>query len=159
VDQRASVADLLIFAVAPDLNLFDPNSAVGGGGALIMDVDAGAVASGYIVPQSAGVIDGNYAVNLQFVTSAGETDFVGQSVASAGALTGTVDINEGGLTSAGLALTGAFTADAVNAGRWSGTLNVNGRSHQVIYYLVSGTLLVLVDVDGADVGIGVMEKE
>jgi len=159
VDQRGSVSALLIFAVAPDINLFDPTSAVGGGGALIMDYDSGAVASGYIVPQSAGVFDGNYAVNLQFVTSAGETDFVGQSVASAGALSGTVDINEGGLTSAGLALTGSFTADAVNAGRWSGTFNVNGRTHQVIYYQVSGALFIVVDVDGADVGIGIMEKE
>jgi hypothetical protein len=159
VDQRGSVADLLIFAVAPDLNLFDPNSAVGGGGALIMDFDPGAVASGYIVPQSAGVFDGNYAVNLQFVDSAGETDFVGQSVASAGALTGTVDLNEGGLTLGGLALTGTFMADAVNVGRWSGTFSVNARTHQIVYYQVSGTIFIIVDVDGADVGIGIMEKE
>ena len=159
VDQRGSVADLLIFAVAPDINLFDPNSAVGGGGALIMDYDPGAVASGYIVPQSAGVFNGNYAVNLQFVDSAGETDFVGQSVASAGALTGTVDLNEGGLTSAGLALTGTFMADAVNVGRWSGTFSVNARTHQIVYYQVSGTLFIIVDVDGADVGIGIMKKE
>ena len=159
VDQRGSVSALLIFAVAPAINLFDPNSALGGGGALVMDFDPGAVGSGYIVPRSAGVFDGNYAVNLQSVTAAGETDLAGQSVASGGSLTGTVDINEGGLTSGGVSLTGSFTADAVNAGRWTATFTLNNATHQIRYYQVSGTLLVIVDVDAADVGIGILEKE
>ncbi|HMA52822.1 MAG TPA: hypothetical protein VKT17_00070, partial [Acidobacteriota bacterium] len=159
VDQRGSVSALLIFAVSPAINLFDPTSAVGGGGALVMDNDGGAVASGYIVPQSAGVFEGNFGVNLQFVSSAGETDWVGQSVASGGALNGTVDVNEGGSTSSGLAFAGTFAADAANMGRWTGAFTVNALAHQITYYQVSGTLFVIVDTDTADVGIGVLEKE
>lgn len=159
VDQRGSVSTLLIFAVSPALNLFDPNSASGGGGALVMDNDGGAIASGYIVPQAAGVFEGPYALNLQFVGSAGETDWVGQSVASGGALTGSVDINEVGLTSAGLSLTGDFTADAANVGRWTGSFTVNTVTHNITYYQVSAALLVIVDTDAADIGIGILEKE
>lgn len=159
VDQRGSVSALLVFAVSPALNLLDPNSASGGGGALVMDNDGGAVASGYIVPQTAGVFEGNYAVNVQFVENFGETDWVGQSVASAGTLAGTVDINEAGLTSAGLSLTGSFAADPANTGRWTGTFTVNSVTHQIRYYQVSETLLVIMDADAADVGIGILEKE
>ncbi|MGZ5514871.1 MAG: hypothetical protein ACXW2O_07200, partial [Candidatus Aminicenantales bacterium] len=159
VDQRGSVSTLLIFAVSPALNLFDPNSASGGGGALVMDNDGGAIASGYIVPQAAGVFEGHYALNLQFVGSAGETDWVGQSVASGGALTGSVDINEVGLTSAGLTLTGDFTADPANEGRWTGSFTVNTVTHNITYYQVSAALLVIVDTDAADIGIGILEKE
>jgi len=159
VDRQGNVSALLIFAVSPSLNLLDPNSASGGGGALVMDNDGGAVASGYIVPQTAGVFDGNYAVNVQFVGTIGETDWVGQSAASAGTLTGTVDVNEAGLTSAGLSLTGSFTADPANTGRWTGTFTVNGITHQIKYYQVSGTLLVIMDADTDDVGIGILEKE
>jgi hypothetical protein len=159
VDQRGSVSALLVFAVSPSLNLFDPNSPSGGGGALVMDYDGGAVASGYIVPQSPGAFDGDYAVNLQFVGLGGETDLVGQSAASGGALTGTVDVNDAGLALAGLTLTGSFTADAVNAGRWTGTFLVNGVSHLIRYYQASQALIIIVDADGADVGIGVLERE
>jgi len=159
VDQRGNVSTLLIFVVSPALNLFDPNSASGGGGALVMDNDGGAIACGYIVPQAAGVFEGHYALNLQFVGSAGETDWVGQSVASGGALTGSVDINEAGLTSAGLTLTGDFTADTANAGRWTGSFTVNTVTHNIIYYQVSAALLVIVDTDAADIGIGILEKE
>jgi hypothetical protein len=159
VDRRGSVSALLIFAVSPALNLIDPTSASGGGGALIMDNDHGAIASGYIVPQSAGAFDGNYAVNLQFVGPAGETDWVGQSAASGRALTGTVDVNEAGLISAGLSFSGGFTPDAGNAGRWTGTFTVGGVVHHITYYQVSGTLLVIVDTDASDVGIGILVKD
>jgi hypothetical protein len=158
-DLQGSVSALLIFAVAPTLNLLDPNSASGGGGALVMDYDPGAVASGYIVPQSAGVFEGNYALTLQSVRPAGQTDLVGQSVALGGALTGTVDINDGGQTTAGVSLTGTFTADAANTGRWTGAFTVNSITHQIKFYQVSGTLFVIVDTDGTDVGIGILEQE
>jgi hypothetical protein len=70
-----------------------------------------------------------------------------------------VDINETGLTSAGLSFMGSFAADAANAGRWTGTFTVNGAIHQITYYQVSGTLFVIVDIDAADVGIGILERE
>ena len=159
VDSLGSVSSLLIFAVDPAINLCDPNSANGGGGALVMDYDNSAVASGFIVPQSSAPFEGNYAVTLQFVGSGGENDWVGQSAASGGALTGTVDINDVGATSAGVSLAGSFTADAVNMGRWTGSFTVNGTIHHISYYQVSGTLFVIVDLDSADVGIGIMEKE
>lgn len=159
VDSQGSVSSLLIFAVDPAINLYDPNSASGGGGALVMDYDGNAVAAGFIVPQSAAPFEGNYAVNLQFVGSGGENDWVGQSVAASGALTGTVDINDFGTTSAGVSLTGTFATDATNLGRWTGSLTANGTSHLISYYQVGGTLFVLIDIDSADIGIGIMETE
>ena len=159
VDTQGSVSSLLIFTVDPAINLYDPNSASGGGGALVMDYDSNAIATGFIVPQSSGAFAGNYAVNLQFVGSGGENDWVGQSVASAGALTGVVDINDFGTTSAGVSFAGTFTADAVNMGRWTGTFTVNSTNHNISYYQVSGTLFVLIDTDSADIGVGIMEME
>jgi hypothetical protein len=159
VDTLGSVSSLLIFAIDPDLNLLDPSSIGGGGGALVMDYDASAVASGFVVPQSSGAFEGNYAVNMQFVGANGENDWVGQSVASGGALTGTVDINDYGATSAGVSFTGTFAADATNPGRWTGRFAVDTTVHYIVYYQVSPTLLVIVDVDTADVGIGTMEKQ
>jgi hypothetical protein len=124
-----------------------------------MDYDSSAVGVGYIVPQSSGAFEGNYAVNLQFVGNGGESDWVGQSVASGGGLTGTVDINDAGATTAGVSLTGAFTADANYAGRWTGSFTVNNTTHQITYYQVSGARFLIIDIDSSDVGIGIMEME
>jgi len=158
LDQRGSVSALRIFLIDPAINLLDPNDPLGGGGALVMDDDLDAVASGYIVPRSAGTFEGDFTLNFQFVDSGGETDWVGRSLASAGALTGTLDINETGATAPAVALTGAFSADQAQAGRWTGTFNASGASHQIVFYQVSGTRLVLVDLDSADIGIGILEK-
>ncbi len=159
VDSLGSVSSLLVFAVDPAINLYDPNSAVGGGGALVMDYDANAVGCGFIVPQTAGAFAGNYALNLQFVNTDGENDWVGQTLASGGALTGSVDINDVGVTTAGAALTGTYAADNVNTGRWTGSFTVNNVTHQIRYYQVGAGRFVLVDVDSGDVGIGIMEME
>lgn len=159
VDQLGDVSLLLILAVDPDLNLVDPSSPTGGGGALVMDFDAGAVGSGYVVPQTAGTFDGNYALNLQFVGSSGENDWIGQAAASAGALAGTVDINASGQTTAGAGFTGAFGADASRPGRWTGTFTAGGTTHAIAYYQVSDAAFMIVDMDSADVGIGLVQKQ
>lgn len=159
VDTEGNISSLLVFCVDPAINLLDPNSASGGGGALVMDNDGNTVAAGYIVPRSSGAFEGNYALNLQFVGSDGENDWVGQTVAASGVLTGSVDINDSGATSAGTTLSGTFTADAVNAGRWTGSFTVGGTSYLISYYRVSPTLFIIIDMDSADIGIGIMEME
>ena len=159
VDQRGAVSSLAIFAVSPDINLFDPNSPTGGGGALIMDYDPGAVATGFLVPQAAGAFEGDYAFNLQFVASTGENDWVGQATASAGALAGTVDVNVSGLTAAGMVFAGTYAPDGINPGRYTGTFLVDSIVHNITYFQVSGDLAVVVDTDAVDIGIGLLEKQ
>jgi hypothetical protein len=159
IDSTGSLGSFLVIAIDPSINLLDPGSSTGGGGALVMDYDANAVACGLIVPQSTGDFDGNYAVNFQSVDADGEHDWVGQSVASGGALTGTVDINDNGATSAGVSFAGTYAADAVNSGRWTGTFISGGVTHQISYYQVSASIFVIVDTDTADVGIGILEME
>jgi len=159
VDQRRDVSAMLIFAVDPSLNLFDPSSGAGGGGALILDWDAGAVATGMIVPQIPGSFEGDYAINLQFIATPGEIDWLGRADASAGALAGTIDANEAGRRAAGAPFAGTFDADAGRPGRWTGIFTARGGTLNIIYYQASGSLLVAVDMDGTDVGIGVLEKK
>jgi hypothetical protein len=159
IDSAGSLGSFLIFAVGPDVNLLDPGSSTGGGGALVMDYDSNAVACGLIVPQATDDFDGNYAVNFQSADADGEHDWVGQSAASGGALAGTVDINDNGATSAGVTFTGTFTADATNTGRWTGTFTAGGSAHQIVYYQVSGALFLLVDIDSSDVAVGILEME
>jgi hypothetical protein len=153
------VSSLLVFVVDPTLNLLDPNSTSGGGGALVMDYDSSAVGSGFILPRSSGAFQGNYAVNLSFVDTTGETDWVGQSVVTGGGLTGTVDVNADGVTTAGVSLSGTFTADASDVGRWIGTLALGSTNYSINCYQVSGTLFVIIDTDSADIGTGILESE
>jgi len=159
VDQAAAVSSLLFFMVSPDVNLMDPTIPGGGGGALVMDYDAGAFASGSIVPQSAGTFEGNYAVNLQYATSAAESNWIGQAVAAGGTLNGTVDVNDSGLTAAGLAFSGSFANDAGHPGRFTGAFNANATSHTVVYYQVSDNALVVADLSATMVGIGVLGRQ
>jgi hypothetical protein len=159
VDTLGNIHTLLVFAVDPAINLLDPNLTSGGGGALVMDYDVNAVATGCIVPRTVSAFDGNFALNLGSVSSAGETDWIGQTVASGGALTGTVDINASGVTSAGVALTGTLTADAANMGRWTGGFTVNAANYLITYYQVSPTLFIIVEMDANIIGIGIMETE
>ncbi|HSA95918.1 MAG TPA: hypothetical protein VLJ16_07700 [Acidobacteriota bacterium] len=158
VDQRGAVSALLIFAVDPALDLLDPNESGGNGGALILDNDTGAVGTGMILGRSAGAFDGDCALNLTFVDTNGGNDWVGPAAAAAGAWSGTVDVNNVGLISAGLALTGTYAADAANVGRWTGSLIAAGDSHSVRLYQVSGAHVLFVDIDQADVGIGYLDK-
>lgn len=159
VDTLGNIQSLVVFAVDPAINLLDPNSATGGGGVLVMDYDSNAVATGCIVPRTSGAFDGNYALNLSFVNSSGANDWVGQTVAASGGLTGSVDINAAGATSPGVALTGTFSADAGNAGRWAGSFTVSSNHYTISFYQVSPTLFIIVDMDSAVIGIGIMEKE
>jgi hypothetical protein len=155
-----NVAKLLIFATDPAINLLDPNATSGGGGALIIDADTAAVGAGVIVPQSGGVFQGNYAMNLQVISSTGQLDIVGQSAADGtGNLAGTVDINNTGTRTGGASLSGESTADTANPGRWTGTLAAGDNSFKIVYYQVSSAMLLVLDINTTDVGNGFLETQ
>ncbi len=153
------VSALVIFATDPALNLYDPNNTSGGGGALILDYDSGAFGTGYIVPQTSGTFSGNYATNLQFFNTAGEEDFVGQTAASGSSLTGTVDLNDDGVTAPATTFSGSYSADTTNTGRYTGSFTVGSNSYNITYYQVSAGELFIMDTDSSDLGNGFMETQ
>lgn len=159
IDTNGSVSALKIFAVAPALNLLDPSNPGGGGGALILDFDSGANGTGVIVPQTASAYEGDYAVNLQYVDADGEHDWVGTVTAAGAALTGKVDINDIGLTTAAVTFTGTLGADTTYMGRWTGSFTAGGTTHAIKYYQVDGSAFLFVDTDSLDVGIGILQRE
>jgi hypothetical protein len=159
-DTTQDVSALLIFATDPALNLYDPNSTGGGGGALLLDFDTNAYGTGLIVPQTTGTFSGNYAVNLQYFNSNGEEDIVGQSAASGSVtLTGTVDLNDDGTTAPATTFAGTAAADSSNAGRFTGTYSIGSNNIKISYFQVSSAELFTVVTDSSDVGNGFMEAQ
>jgi hypothetical protein len=154
------ISSLMIFATDPAVNFIDPGNPIGGGGALILDFDTGSVSTGQIVPQSIGTVSGNYAINMQLVTANGEYDFVGQTAASGGGtLPGSVDFNAAGTVAGYLGLTGAYTADSSNPGRFTGTLTINSVTYNVTFYEISSGEILIIDTDDSVIGIGTLEAE
>ena len=43
--------------------------------------------------------------------------------------------------------------------KWTGDFTVNSVAHHITNYQVSETLLVIVDTDAADIGIGILERQ
>jgi hypothetical protein len=158
-DITQNISSLMIFVTDPALNLLDPGSATGGGGALILDFDASALGTGIIVPRSAGMFQGFYSFGMQTVGSDGEVDFVGRVASDGvGSLAGTVDVNINGTALPLAGISGTFTADPVVIGRFTGTYILGGTTHEIVYYMVSGASLFVLDIDTADVGIGGIES-
>ncbi len=164
----SNVADFQVYLVDPGVNILDPTNATGGGGALLLDVDSNAIGTGEIIPQTVGAqFSGDYGVNLQaFTTSTStnppcvECDLVGQVQASASNLTGTGDLNNYGTLVAAQALTGSFTADSSNPGRFTGSLNLaTFGTFNLVYYQATNSQLVIVEVDTGEVATGVIEEQ
>lgn len=164
----ANVVDLQIYLVDPSVNILDPTSSTGGGGALVFDADAAALGIGAIVPQSGSAsFQGNYGANLQAFTSTDELDLEGQvSTPSAGNLSGVGDLNDLDVVdqlinlSAVQTLTGTFTADANNPGRFTGSLQIGGvETVSLVYYQASNSQLILLETDAVQVGSGVLVQQ
>jgi hypothetical protein len=169
----STVEDFQVYLVDPGVNILDPTNATGSGGALLLDVDTNAIGTGEIIPQTVGAqFSGDYGVNLQaFTTSTStgaicaECDLVGQVQAGASNLTGTGDLNDFPIGSsftlvAAQALTGSFTADSSNPGRFTGSLNLaTFGTFNLVYYQATNSQLVIVEVDTGQVGTGVIEEQ
>jgi hypothetical protein len=164
------VSVLGIYATDPTLNLNDPNNtASGGGGAAVVDLDGNVAGSGVLVPQtdvSTASFDGPYALGFQdFVdngATSGEFDFVGNATATASSLSGAGVVSDPGEILADQTIdstttfTSATTPDPVNPGRYlldpftmivgdgAATLNF-----QAVIYQASGEQLFWIE-NGAD---------
>jgi hypothetical protein len=170
------VTTLGVYMTDPALNLNDPNNTTGGGGALVVDLDSGAVA-GVPLPGAAGMIlpqtdaatattdfSGPYAAGWQNFNAGSEFDMVAQATMAANgtlSLTGLVSdpfssLGTPDTTSSSNALVGTPVADSKNPGRYTmlgkyslGTEidSTPGFKFDMVIYQASGTQLFWMDYD------------
>ena len=163
-----------VYLVDPALNIADPNSSTGGGGALMIELDDDNIGAGIIVPQTAGAtFSGNYAITQDGAYETEETfsffDLVGQ-VNSDGTstFTGLADFNDflnSGLNP-GITVSATYLADEANPGRITALVTLADAEvpDNVTLYQASSSLLLHVDVDSTGeglgtIGLGVLEQQ
>ena len=164
----STVQDFQVYLVDPGVNILDPNSSSGGGGALLLDIDGQAIGTGEVVPQaSSPQFNGNYGLNVQAFTTSNpnsnpqppciECDLVAQVSASSSGLTGTGDLNNALNLVPVQTITGSLTADGSNPGRITGSITIGTfGTLNVTYYQATNSQLVLVETDTGQVGTGVV---
>jgi hypothetical protein len=151
-----------VFLVDTSVNILDPTNATGGGGALLLDTDTNAVGIGELIPQTSGAsFSGNYGANLQAFTSAAEIDLEAQVIASGTSFSGTADLNDLDFNNGEFApvpaqsLSGSFSADSGNPGRYTGSLAIGSQGTlNFTFYQATNSQLVLVEVDTTQIGAG-----
>ena len=161
------VTTLGVYAIDPAINPLDPNSSTGGGGALILDLDAADVGSGVLLPQAASpTFTGNYALGYRAFTPAGvEQDATGQVAVGNGSFTGTADSNTLPTVGSnlGVAVSGTFTADASHVGRFTLPLTVsignNPPALNFVLYQASTGDLLWVETDTTQYVSGSIEQQ
>jgi hypothetical protein len=171
-----------IYMTDPNLNLNDPNSAMGGGGALLLALDpflAGGM--GVVTPQTDTATTsfaGNYAFGAQAyfqpVSNPGwEFDFVGQGSVTSGVLSGTGLVSDPMCfftgTTAGtytaVPFSGMVAPDPANPGRYTVTPLVitavagSPVDFQVAIYQASGGQLLWVDEDDSSLFLGSLQQQ
>ncbi|HEY6349063.1 MAG TPA: hypothetical protein VI636_06600 [Candidatus Angelobacter sp.] len=132
------------------------------GGVQALEIDPSTVASGAAFQQSGpfsnSSIQGNYGLNFTGVTSTNEIDSDAQfSADGAGHVSGAADFNDGGTLSPNLSLTGTYSIAA--NGRGTGTLQSSLGTQNVIFYTVSNSRVLFIDVDGGLVATGLMQHQ
>lgn len=154
----SDVTQFDVYLVDPSVNILDPTNATGGGGALLLDSDQNVVGTGEIILQTSGAqFSGNYGLNEQAFMSSEELDLEGQVAASGTNLTGNGDLNDFGNLLPAEALSGSFTADSANPGRFTGSLTVGSfGTFKLVFYQASSSQIVLVEVDKDQIGSGVL---
>jgi hypothetical protein len=150
------VSSFNIYLVDPALNIFDPNNASGGGGALFLDVDVPIEGVGELLPQgapSSSTFQGNYAFGMEYVDDfSGTGQFLSDGSAT---LTGTADGENAGAPEPAVTITGAWALDSTNPGRLTDTLTLGFTvpdTFTVTQYVASSTVQFGVDTTAADSG-------
>jgi len=145
------------------LNLTDPNNPNGGGSAILIELDAGALGNGILVPQTATTFTGNNGVDLHGFGEVLYLDIVGQvSADSPAVVTGAGDANEIFIQElASAPLSASFTADSTNSGRYTGTFDVNNAiaPYGMVFYQTNNGLALHILEDAANTASGVFEQQ
>jgi hypothetical protein len=174
-----NVQNFGVYLVDPNLNIVDPNSTTGGGGALMLDLDTSNLGIGVIAPQSNGAtFAGNYAFiqdgTYQAAASSAFFDLIGQVLSDGTAkLAGNGDYNDlvapsGGGQFANETISATLAADPANKGRFTAQLSIIGNgsttNENITLYQASDSLLFHVDMDSpssqiGNTAVGVFEKQ
>ncbi len=147
-DDTAGLNSFGVYFVDPNLNIADPNSTTGGGGALMIELDDDNNGTGIMVPQTSGAtFTGNYALTQDGAYETEDIfsffDLVGQ-VNSDGTSTfsGLADFND--VLNTGLnpdiSLAATYAADGVNAGRITAVVTLGRIDRRQHYPLPSERL-------------------
>jgi hypothetical protein len=174
------VTSLGIYMTDPALNLLDPNNTLGGGGALIVELDT-LQGTGVLIPQVDNVATdfaGNYAFGAQDFNGDDfwEFDFVGQGSVTAtttNVLAGTANVNDPGgffdgdtgAQEAAATVAGTATPDPVNTGRFTIptlAVTVTGDTEfdfSAVIYQATGGQLFWLGTDATDVFLGPIELQ
>ncbi len=165
------LANFGVYLIDPAINVADPNSATGGGGAVMLDLDASDIGVGFVVPQSTGpTFAGNFAFSQDGFDTVADTWYglVGE-VTSDGTskVSGLADYNQLEVArTPAVTLAGTYAADATNAGRSTMQLTINGAAaaNNLTLYQASSGLVLHVDVDSPSnhvgtIGFGVFEQQ
>ncbi len=133
------------------------------GGVQLLELDAVATGSATAQPAgpfSTGTINGTYGLNLSGVNlnAATQFDSIAQFTADGtGHLKGTLDLNNSGALSAGLALNGTYTLAA--NGRGTATLNAANNTLNLAFYAAGGSRIVFIEVDNVDPAVGAFTQQ
>jgi hypothetical protein len=136
------------------------------GGLQIIRTDAGLTTSGAAFQQtgpfSTGAISGRFAgaltgVDLNFGI---EFDALTQFTADGnGRITGAMDLNNTGTVTTGLALTGTYSLDSTGrSSAAAGALNTAARSQAVVYYAISNSRVLFIEIDSS-VAVGAFSQQ
>jgi hypothetical protein len=138
-----------VYPVDPTLNILDPNNSTAGGGALLLHTDTNLNGIGVLIPQSSPqVFSRSYALNLMNAIAAptqNELDLVGILTSDSTAnFAGTSDLadytqNIGPNPMLGAPLSGTFTADLTNSGRYTATFGVTSPAGGYSYPAATST--------------------
>jgi hypothetical protein len=175
-----NIATVGLYSTDPTLNLLDPNNPVGGGGALIIDLDSALLgASGVLIPQTDTAttsFTGKYAFGAQEFNGTSavgwEFDLVGQGNVSGLALDGTGMVNDAfgffsvpPATHTGTTFGGTAHVDASHPGRYTvAPLNITAIAapapFTVAIYQANGSQLFWLNEDAvaASLFLGTLEQ-
>jgi hypothetical protein len=132
------------------------------GGIQVLEVDSTTAASGTALQQSGGFssgsLQGNYGTNFTGVLLGAEVDANAQfSADGVSHLTGALDLNNAGALSSNLTLSGNFTVSG--SGRGTMSLSSSLGNQNLVFYMVSNTRVLFIDVDSNLVAVGEMDHQ